>query len=104
MAIARDGCNVVGRHIFLAQRLEAKSVSLVSVHCHAHRLASASYCTAAVQVCTVWCTKLRKHIHAITEVLYCFTVAISLPGYASDNNEDKRSAVAAHMQNKVVVE
>ena len=47
VAIARDGCSVVGRNIFLAQRLEAKSVSLVSVHCHAHRLASASYSTAA---------------------------------------------------------
>ena len=35
------------------------------------------------------------------EVFYCFTVAIGLPGDASD---DKRSAVAARMQNKVVVE
>ena len=38
------------------------------------------------------------------ELLYCFTVAIGLPGDASDYNEDKRSAVAARMQNKVVVE
>jgi len=28
------------------------------------------------------------------EVIYCFTVAIGLPGDASDYNEDKRSAVA----------
>jgi len=38
------------------------------------------------------------------EVFYCFNVAIGLPGDASDYNEDKRSAVAACMQNKVVVE
>jgi len=38
------------------------------------------------------------------EVFYCVTVAISLPADASDYNEDKRSAVAARMQNKMVVE
>jgi len=38
------------------------------------------------------------------KVFYCFTVAIGLPGDASDYNEDKRWAVAARMQNKVVVE
>jgi len=38
------------------------------------------------------------------EVLYCFTVATDLPGGASDYSEGKRSAVAAHMQNKVVAE
>jgi len=38
------------------------------------------------------------------EVIYCFTVAIGMPGDASDCNEDKRSAVAARMQSKVVVE
>jgi len=38
------------------------------------------------------------------EVLYGFTVAIGLPGDDCDYNEDKRSAVAARMQNKVVVE
>jgi len=43
VAIVTDGCNVIGRHNFLAQKLEAKHVSLVSVHCHAHRFASASY-------------------------------------------------------------
>jgi len=38
------------------------------------------------------------------EVFYCFNVAIGLPGDASDYNEDKGSAVATCMQNKVVVE
>ena len=41
VAIATDGCNVVGRHNFLTQKLEAKIVGMVSVHCHAYRLASA---------------------------------------------------------------
>jgi len=71
VAIATDGCNVIGRHNSLSQKYEAK---------------------------------LRKHFNAIMEVFYCFTVAIGLPGDASDYNEDKRSAVAACMQNKVVVE
>jgi len=38
------------------------------------------------------------------EEFYCFTVAIGLPGDASDCIEDKRSEVAARMQSKVVVE
>jgi len=58
------------------------------------RTASASI-TVLLQICTVWCTKLGKHFNAIMEVFYCFTVAIGLPGDASDYNEDKRSAVAA---------
>ena len=60
--------------------------------------------TILLQICTVWCTKLRKHFNAIVEVFYCFTVAIGLSGDASNYNEDKRSSVAARMQNKVVVE
>jgi len=40
-------CNVMGPHNFLAQNLEAKIVSMVSVQCHAHRLASACYFPAA---------------------------------------------------------
>jgi len=56
------------------------------------------------QICTVLCTKLRKHFNAIMEVFYCFTVAIGLPADASNYNEDKSSAHAARMQNKVVVE
>jgi len=60
--------------------------------------------TILPQIGTVQFTKLRKHFNAITEVLYCFTVAIGLPGAASDYNEDKRLTVAARMQNKVDVE
>jgi len=37
-------------------------------------------------------------------MLYCFTIAIGLPGDTSDYNEDKTSAVAVRIQNKVVVE
>ena len=37
-------------------------------------------------------------------MFYCFTVAIGLPGDASNYNEDKRSLAAARMQNKVFVE
>jgi len=47
VAIATDGCNVIGRHNFLPQKSEAKIVSLVSVHRHAHRFALASITTAA---------------------------------------------------------
>ena len=57
---------------------------------------------AAIASCTVRCTKLRKHFNAILEVLYCFTVVISLPGDASNYNKDKRSPVAGRIQNKVV--
>ena len=59
VAIATDGCNVIGRHIFLAQNLEAKIVSLVSAHSHVQRVA------------------------------YCFTVSIGLPGDASDHTTMK---------------
>ena len=47
MAIATDGCNVTDRHNFLAQKLDAKIVRMVSVHCHEHRLVSACYYVAA---------------------------------------------------------
>jgi len=60
--------------------------------------------TILSQICTVRCTKLPKHFNAIMEVLYCLTVSTGLPRDAPDYNEDKRSAVAARMQNKVVVE
>ena len=60
--------------------------------------------TIQPQICTAWCTKLRTHFNANMEVVYCFNVAIGLPGDASDYDEDKRPAVAARMQNKVVVE
>ena len=68
------------------------------------RIASLGPLTILAQICAVWCVKLRKHLNAIMEVFYCFTVTIGLPGDVSDYNEDKRSAVAAHMQNNVVVE
>jgi len=42
VAIVTDGCNLTSRRNFLAGNSEAKIVSMVSVHCHAHRLASAS--------------------------------------------------------------
>jgi len=51
--------------------------------------------TILPQICTVWCTKLRKRFIAIMEVFHCFTVAIGLVDDASNYNEDKRSAVAA---------
>jgi len=47
VAIATDGCNVIGRHNSLSQKYEAKLANMLSVHSHAHRLASASYYTAA---------------------------------------------------------
>jgi len=56
---------------------------------------SASYYTAADL--DGMGTKLRKHFNAIIEVFYCFTASIGLPGDVSEYNEDKRSAVAAHM-------
>jgi len=64
------------------------------------RTASPRPVTALPQVCTVWCTKLRKHLNAIMEVFHCFTVAIGFPGDASNYNKDKRLAVAARMQNR----
>ena len=95
MAIATDGSNVVGWHNFLAQTLEAKIVSLVSVNCRM-RTASLRPVTILPQICTIWCTKLRKHFNAIMEVLYCLTVTISFPGDASDCNLDKRLTIAAY--------
>ena len=47
MAIAAGGCKIMGWHNFLVQKLEAKIVRMVSVHCNAHRLASTCYYTAA---------------------------------------------------------
>jgi len=84
------------------QQLEAKITRMVSVHCNAYRLTSTCYYTAAELYSMVYET--AKHFNAIMEVYYCFTVAICLPGDAKDYNEDKRSAVAARMQSKVVVE
>jgi len=100
VTIATDGCNVVGRQ-FLAQKLEGTiyKFGICSLSC-----APLQPLTILPQICTVWGTKLQKHFNAIVEVFYCFTVSIRLPGDESDCNEDKRSAVAGRMQNKVVVE
>jgi len=62
MAIATDGCNVMGRHNFLGRKLEAKIVNFVSVHCHAHSLASVSYYTAA---------DLYSMVYETAKALYC---------------------------------
>jgi len=76
------------------------------VHCRGHRLASASYYTAADLYNTVYKTAktLCKENTAFMEVFYCLTVAIGLPDDAANYNKDKRSAVATCIQNKVVVE
>jgi len=64
------------------------------------RTASLRPLTILPQICTVWCTKLRKHFNAIIEVFYCFTIAIGLPGDALDCDEDGRSAVAVRMHKR----
>ena len=64
--------------------------------------ASLQTVTVLPQICTVCCAKPGNHFNAIMEVFYCFTVAIGLPGDASDYNKDERSAVAARMQNVAV--
>jgi len=51
VAIATDGCNVIARHNFLVQILEEKIVSMISMHCRAHRLASPV--TFLPQICAV---------------------------------------------------
>ena len=94
-AIATDGCNVIGWHNFLAQKLEAKIVSLVSVHCHVYRFGLLLVCYRFAQ-CGVRNCEIT--FNAIMKVFYCFTVAIGLLGDASDHNAGKRSAVAARRQ------
>jgi len=83
------------------QKLEVELVSLVSLHCHAYGFGLLLYCCRFVQHGERNCEGTFK---AIMEVLYCFTVAIGLPGDTIDYIEDKRSAVAVRIQNKVVVE
>jgi len=56
------------------------------------------YCRRFVQYC------VRNCESTLMQLWKCFTVAFGLPGDTSDYNEDKRSAVAARMQNNVVVE
>ena len=78
----------------------SENCNFVSVHCHTKHTASPSLrpLTILPQICTVWCTKLRKHFNAIMDVFYFFTDTIGLPGDASDYTEDKKSAVAARIQ------
>jgi len=58
------------------------------------------YCRRFVQYGVRNCESTSN---AIIKLFHCCTVAIRLPGDASDYNENKRSAVAPRMQNKVVV-
>jgi len=48
------------------------------------------------QICTVWCTKLRKQFNAIMdEVFYCFITAIGFPGDTSDNTLQWRKKICS---------
>ena len=101
VTIATDVCNVTGRLNFLAQKLEAKIVSSVTVHCHAHRLALDSYYTAAHLYSMVYETAKAFYCNYGSVLLFWRCDRLSL---AMHQTEDKTSAVAARMQNKVVVE
>jgi len=85
----------------IKKRAELEAIKCtVSYLCIVMRTASLRPLTILPPICRVWCTKLQKHFNAISEVLYCFTIAIGLPGDALDYNDDKRSAVAARMQTR----
>jgi len=71
VVIATDGCKVMGRHNVLAQKLDAKIASLVSLHCHAHRFASATYYTAANLYSMVYATAKEF----LMQLWRCFTVS-----------------------------
>jgi len=101
-AISTNGCNVIGRQ-FSGVDFGSEILIMVGNLCIVMRTVSLRPVTILPQICRGLCTKLRKHLNAIMEVLCCFTVAIGSPGDASDCNEDKRSAVVACMQNKMVV-
>ena len=63
------------------------------------------YCRRFVQYGVQNCENtMQKKNTAIMEVFYCFTIAIGLPGDASNYNKDKRSAVTTRIQNRVVLE
>jgi len=68
MAIATDGCNVIGRLSFQAQNLEAKILSLVSVHNHAYNLSLLLYCCRFVQY------GIRNCESTLLQLWKCFTV------------------------------
>jgi len=102
VAIATDGCNVIGRHNLRAQKLEAKIVfGSCALSCAPLRFGLLLYCRRFVQYGVRNC---ESTFNEIMKVFYCFTVPIGLPSDASDCNEDKSSAVAERMQTKVVVE
>ena len=69
MATATDGCNVIGRNNFLAQKLEAKIVSLVSVHSHAHRFCLLLFCRRFGQY------GVRNCESTLMQLWKCFTVS-----------------------------
>jgi len=58
----------------MAQKLEAKIVSLVYMHCHSHSFASASCYSAAALYSVVH--EIAKALSCIMEVFSCFTFAI----------------------------
>ena len=99
VAIATDGFNVTtGRHNFAAQKLEVKIVSLVSLHSHVHRFASASCYTATCVYSMVYETAKALQCNYGSDLLFhrCDRLAwrcITLQWR-------QRSAVAVRMQNK----
>jgi len=88
---------MIGRHNSLAQKLEAEIIRMVSLHCHAHHLASACCYTTADLYSMVYETAKALLMH-LWKCFYCFTVAVSLLGDASNYK------ATAGIQNKVVVD
>ena len=77
VAVAADGFNVIGRHNFLVQKLEAEIVTYnlwVWYLCIAMRTTLLRPLTILPQICTLCCAKLRKHFNAVMEVFSCFTI------------------------------
>ena len=101
VAIATEGCNAIGRHNFLVQKLEAKIVRIVSMHCHAHRLASASYYIATELYSMVYETAkgFKGNYGSVLLFHRCDRLA-----WPPDYNKDKKSAVATRIQSKLIVE
>jgi len=69
VTIATDGCHDLGRNDFLAQKLEAIIISLVSVHCHVHRFSHLLPCRRFVQYETRNCERTSMQLWK------CFTVS-----------------------------
>ena len=102
VAIATDGCNVIGRNNFLAQKLEAKIVRMVSMHCQAHRLVSAFYYAAADLYSMVYET--AKELSCNYGSVLLFHRCDRLSWRCVRLQWRQKSAVAARMQNKLAVE